>query len=111
MGSFKAPSVGAHGARKGAFFMAKELGLEEFFGQGSAVHRHEGFQVSLTPLMQGPCHEFFACTRLARDQHRCIGWPINLNFTQHADKSRCMSQEPVEALRRPDLVCRTGLPW
>src|SRR6266481_175571 len=83
MGPFKAPPVGAHGAGKGPFFMAKEFGLQEFF----------------------------ACTRLARDQHRCIGWPINLNFTQHADKSRCMSQEPVEALRRPDLVCSTGLPW
>src|SRR5215468_4892528 len=108
MRTFKASPVRAYGARKRPLFVPEELGLQQFFRQGRTVHRHKGFLASLTALVQRPCHQLFASTCLARNQHRRISWPIEFNFMPHADERWRLSQQPVPGAELFAILGSTG---
>jgi hypothetical protein len=65
---FDLPLSGPDGARERAARVAEELRLEEVFGNGAAVDRHEPVRASWTGVMDGAAHDLFPAARLAGDQ-------------------------------------------
>src|SRR5208282_607601 len=62
-----APYPAVHCARKGAFFVAEQLTLQERLGDRNAVNDQEGLVRSGSVLVEGPGDEFLARARFAPD--------------------------------------------
>ncbi|MDT4838900.1 hypothetical protein FQZ97_726730 [compost metagenome] len=56
------------GAGEGAFAVAEEFGFDQAFGDGGAVHRHEGLVRTRAGLVQRAGHHFLAGAGLAQQQ-------------------------------------------
>jgi hypothetical protein len=69
IGLFEAPLTLPSGTCKGAFFVAKELGFNQVFGDGGHIQGDKGFACSGAVVMQGACNQLFTCTGLTVDQH------------------------------------------
>src|SRR4029077_6982429 len=57
----------ARGPGEGSFLVAKQFGLDEFSGNGCAVQSYERATCSRASLVQRPCDQFLARSRLAED--------------------------------------------
>ena len=68
------------GSCEGASDVSEQLGFEEIFGKGAAVHRHHGKVRPGAGLMQSPRHYFFARTRFAGNQN---GGPLRARQPDH----------------------------
>ena len=56
-----------------AFFVSKELALDQVFGDGPEVHRKKNLFLAVTGLVNGPGDQFFPGSRFAVEDHVHIG--------------------------------------
>src|SRR5690606_33971321 len=68
VGLLEPAGLGAGGAGEGALLVAEQLGLDQRFGEGAAVDRHEGTVAALAETVDVPCHQLLAGPGLADDQ-------------------------------------------
>ncbi len=73
IGGFNPPDLALVGAGKGTLFVAEQFGLDQVFGNRSAVDRYKRFAVALGLSMQRACDQLFAGSAFAPDQHRRFG--------------------------------------
>ncbi len=71
--------VRARGARKTAFLVAEQLGLDERSRNRSAVDRDERPLSAMAQQVNAFGDELFAHTAFAHDHHRRLGWRDALN--------------------------------
>ena len=69
---FEASDVASRSAGEGAGLVAEELGLEEAFGERSAVDLDEGLLPAAREKMQTGRNQFLAGAALAQDQDRPV---------------------------------------
>ena len=48
--------------------MAEQFAFQELWGDGRAIDIHEGFLAAAAVVVNGSCHQFLACARLAGDE-------------------------------------------
>ena len=58
---------------EGPLFVAEELAFDEVFGDGGAVHLHQGLVSAAAQGMQGPGHQLLTGAIFANDEHRGVG--------------------------------------
>ena len=61
----KEAAPGDLGPRKGSAGVPKELAFQEALRHGGTVDGHKGMPTSQAIVVQGPCHQLFACPALA----------------------------------------------
>jgi len=72
VGRFEETLALFHGAGEGAFLRAEEFALQQRFGDGAAVHAHEGLFLAIAQVVQCMGEDFLTGTRFAGDQYREI---------------------------------------
>ena len=70
--SSKRPRFMAPGPREGPLLEAEQLAFQQGFGQGAAVHGHEGPLGPVGIAVDEPGHHFLAGAAFAREQHRGV---------------------------------------
>ena len=73
MGQLETTDPVGHGAREGAALMAKEFALNQFPGDGPAVHRHEVLFSARRAVVQGLGHQFLSGATFPNNQHSGVG--------------------------------------
>ena len=73
MGRFDPPDLALMGASEGPLLMAKQLRLDQVFGNRTAIDRHKRFAVALGLTMQGAGHQFLTGTAFTTNQYRRFG--------------------------------------
>src|SRR5690606_17749457 len=63
---------GAIGPREGAFFVAKQLALEQRFRNRAAIDRDEGFAMTTAALVDGCGDHFLAGSAFAQDHYGSV---------------------------------------
>ena len=58
---------------EGTFFMPEKFGLQQCFGEGRAIDRHQRIISAGAVNMQGPCNQLFTGTTFAGYQYRRFG--------------------------------------
>src|SRR5712664_266309 len=90
----EAPDAPLGRAREGPSLVAKNLALHQCFRNRGTIDRHKRSVGPRRKLVQSPCDEFLARSRLTRDQHRCRARRGHLHDAHHF----------LHRLRRPDQV-------
>jgi hypothetical protein len=73
VGQLKTAYAVGHCARERAFFVAKELALDQVFGDGRAVDGNEIGAGTRREFMQRARHDFLAGSALAGDEYGGVG--------------------------------------
>src|SRR5690606_6288117 len=98
VGGFDQPySAAATRAGEGAFFVAKQFGFEQRFGNGAAVHRDEGFAATRAGAVQRLSDELFAGAGLASDEHGTIAGAVELHLIAQLDGSFAVAEQTAQA--------------
>ena len=88
MGGLYAADLALMGPGERAFFMTKQLRLDQVFRNGAAVDRDKRPGVALGLAVQGPGHQFLARTALAPNQYRRFrGSQFAQQFAQVPDRA------------------------
>ena len=96
---YKAAAAAAHGAGKGAFFMAEQLGLQQVFRDGGGVQRNKGLAGAYRVAVQRLGHALFAGAGLAGNQHGYAGLRQAANGTEHILHGRGLAQQGRHGFR------------
>src|SRR5690349_23355065 len=96
MRQFEFAGLGSVGAGEGALLMAKELVLQQLFGDGSTVERHHRFVGAGAELMDGPDRK---STRL-NSSHVEISYAVFCLKKKNTEDGRNSSRKSDEGLSR-----------
>ena len=73
VGQLEAADPVGHRTGEGAAFVAKEFALNEFPGNGPAVHRHQVLLGARRAVVQGLGHQFLSGATFPNNQHGGVG--------------------------------------
>ena len=95
VGLLKPARTGCAGAGECAFFIAKQLRLEQRIRNGRAVDLDEGPVAPPAGQVHGACEQLLARARLAQQQHGGLGLRHTLQLAQGLQQRRRAANEPV----------------
>ena len=84
------------GAGEGTLAVAEEFSFEQRFGDGAAIHGHEGAGGARRTVVDGARHQFLAGARLAVHQHRRHAAPDLFHQAAHLHHGRRVAQQPLQ---------------
>ena len=96
VGGLEETAVHAGSAGESPFFVAEELALDQFVGQGRTVDRQERTVLAGAEGMDGPGHQFLASAALAGDQHGRLERRGPADLIEHVLHGRRGAQQPSE---------------
>jgi hypothetical protein len=79
VGRLEPARLGRERAGERAFLVAEEFALDQAFGEGAAVHRHEGLAAAAAQVVHMPRDQFLAGAGLSDDEH------VGIAGRHHAD--------------------------
>ena len=98
-GQLEASDSRSDGAGEGAALVAEQLGFEEAFRDGGAVHGDQGAALARAPAMNRLRQQLLARAALALDQHREVRRRPAPPCLQRLDESRARAAQLLEAGR------------
>ena len=100
MSELELPRLAPMRARERPFLVSEQLGLEQFGGERSAVHLHEGLVEPSRDLMNGTRDHFLAHPALSREQYRHVGIRGSTHDVLDGAHPLAASEEEIEVVGR-----------